>query len=394
MLPGTMKIHPRYNISILVLVGYGLILLAVVGLGWFAAKTMTSSQLIVRQIYEHPFAVSNAASAMKGDLLRLREQMIYIVMLRNRKEDVAELRHQADATAQAARQDLAVIKNGFLGDMGRVAALERQLDQWDGIRSRILDTAERGDDAEANRLVRTVGTPKFHEIQESVDYILSFAQGKAKYFVEAGEKQSAQLVLRTEWLLASLCLMIVGTGAAVFLRVRRLQDELNRQAKIDFLTGIPNRRHFMELAERELARCVRYGEQFVVAVVDLDLFKRINDAHGHHVGDQVLKEFCGICRKGLRETDVVGRIGGEEFAILLPRTDLAAATEVVERVRSSIEQTALQVGLSASLNFTASFGLATCPHAEKDLTTLFKHADQALYEAKRGGRNRVFVHPA
>lgn len=388
-----MKINPRYNISILVLVGYGLILVATVGLGWLTTHNMVSSQQTVRKIYEHPFAVSNAASSMKSELLRLREQMVHLVLLRYRKDGVETLRHETDATTMSVRGDLAVIKANFQGDMTKVEALGAGIEKCDAIRAQILDAVERGDGQGADRLVRTEGSSQFREIMAQVDYILSYTQSEAKDYVNKGERQSTRLVSRTEWLLASLGLLIVATGAGVFLRVRRLQAELNRQAKIDFLTGIPNRRHFMELAERELARCLRYGEQFVLAVVDLDLFKRINDTHGHHVGDEVLKKFCGVCKTNLRETDVVGRIGGEEFAILLPRTNLAAATDVVERVRTAIETTAVQIGLDQPLNFTASFGLATCPHMEKDLTTLFKHADQALYEAKRGGRNRVFVHP-
>ncbi|WP_165873510.1 GGDEF domain-containing protein, partial [Parasulfuritortus cantonensis] len=188
-----------------------------------------------------------------------------------------------------------------------------------------------------------------------------------------------------------LLLLVVTTALAVFYRVRYLQRELDQRATRDFLTGMPNRRHFMELAEREFVRAARHGTPLALAVVDLDLFKNINDTYGHEVGDQVLKRFCAVTRQALRHLDTLGRVGGEEFAILLPDTRLAAAREVAERVRQAVEAADLTTARGERVAFTGSFGLTAYLPGDTDLTALFRRADVALYEAKAGGRNAVRV---
>jgi diguanylate cyclase (GGDEF)-like protein len=173
-----------------------------------------------------------------------------------------------------------------------------------------------------------------------------------------------------------------------------LQTLLTLQATRDALTGIPNRRNFMDIASREIHRAQRYGHPLSLAVVDLDLFKRINDAHGHHTGDLVLQAFCRTCRNTLRDSDVIGRIGGEEFAILLPNTSQTEAQEVIERVRRAVAATLIPITGPAPLCFTASFGISTLHQGSGDLGNLLRRADGALYQAKERGRNQVFLSPA
>ena len=123
---------------------------------------------------------------------------------------------------------------------------------------------------------------------------------------------------------------------------------------------------------------------------DIDHFKAINDGHGHPAGDQVLKRFVEVCRQVLREQDMLGRMGGEEFAVLLPEEDVEGARRVAERLRAEIEALVVDVGGGETVRLTASFGVAACG---RDLDGALAAADKALYQSKTGGRNRVTVAP-
>ncbi|MGB0127971.1 MAG: CHASE domain-containing protein [Rhodocyclaceae bacterium] len=175
---------------------------------------------------------------------------------------------------------------------------------------------------------------------------------------------------------------------------RRLQADLERQARTDSLTGVNNRRHFLELAEAEINRAVRYGSALSVLMIDIDFFKAVNDTYGHAAGDQVLCRLTDICRAGLRETDPIGRMGGEEFAVLLPETDLAGAYDVAERLRGAIAATSVNQAEGLALRFTVSIGVASFVDRDASVGGLLRAADDALYMAKRGGRNRVCNHVA
>lgn len=174
---------------------------------------------------------------------------------------------------------------------------------------------------------------------------------------------------------------------------RRFEEELERQAHLDYLTGLHNRRSFMQIAEKELARAVRYGAPLSFLMMDIDHFKQINDAHGHKSGDAVLQKFSSVCLQALREVDIIGRIGGEEFAVLLPEADIAQATEVAERVRAQVAATEVQIDQGLPLRFTISIGVTAQTANGENLDGLLNEADKALYVAKDSGRNRVAVSP-
>jgi len=291
-----------------------------------------------------------------------------------------------------ALQALAVIKESFLGDLAKVRLIETRLDEWRVIRSHILDEVRQRNFSVADQLIQQQGSPKFNEIIELTDYVLSFARTRARQFIDEGEAESDLLIRRGNLLSLILIASFLLTSSIVVWRVRYLQNTLSQQATTDFLTGIANRRHFLTLVEAEIGRYSRYGGSLSLAVVDLDVFKNINDTYGHHGGDSVLKGFCAICRKSLRETDVIGRLGGEEFGILMPNTSITEAASVIERLREAIERTIVPHG-ELTINFTASFGLATAGTlpAESLLAELFRCADEALYQAKNSGRNRVVI---
>lgn len=164
--------------------------------------------------------------------------------------------------------------------------------------------------------------------------------------------------------------------------------ELRQIASVDALTGVATRRAWMDAANRELARARRTGHPFSVLLLDIDHFKEVNDTHGHPAGDEVLKAVAATATAESRQADVVGRLGGEEFALLISNTDRAAGLTQAERLRAAIQ--ALTVPIEGrTLTVTASFGLADFMGRDDTVETLLSRADLSLYRAKRTGRNRV-----
>ena len=168
-----------------------------------------------------------------------------------------------------------------------------------------------------------------------------------------------------------------------------LEEELRRQAHVDYLTGVYNRRHCMERAEQELSRAHRYGKPLSMLMLDIDHFKLINDRYGHKVGDTVLKAVADLSHATLRDVDILGRLGGEEFAVLLPETDRPAALDAAERLRETIANARIPLAGSEPVSFSVSIGVSSMGSAEDNIDVLLNRADKALYEAKDGGRNRV-----
>ena len=172
------------------------------------------------------------------------------------------------------------------------------------------------------------------------------------------------------------------------IEVKEKEEELFRLATHDDLTGLSNRRSFTEELERELLRGKRSGQTSAVLMIDLDHFKRVNDTYGHAVGDRVLRHFATQARQALREIDALARIGGEEFAAILPEADADSALAAAERLRAAIERSVLNVeGLS--LPITASIGVSLIREEDVGYGSILKRADQALYAAKSAGRNCV-----
>jgi diguanylate cyclase (GGDEF)-like protein len=199
--------------------------------------------------------------------------------------------------------------------------------------------------------------------------------------------------------IGSLC--VIDTEAREFDqgRLALLQDlaqmvmyelELRVLAKRDSLTGAHSRRAFKEEAGRAVALALRHHEDLACLALDLDHFKAVNDTYGHGAGDRVLAEVIATCEAALRETDIIGRLGGEEFAILLPHTDRAGASEAAEKLRAAVERLRIDIG-GAEIGITASFGVAVVDRTTQHIDALLQHADEALYAAKAEGRNRVSV---
>jgi two-component system cell cycle response regulator len=170
---------------------------------------------------------------------------------------------------------------------------------------------------------------------------------------------------------------------------KRMEEELRMLATTDPLTGANNRRKFLETSERELARCVRYSHPLCLLMLDADHFKSVNDNHGHDVGDKVLKLLSDVCVRELRDVDVFGRFGGEEFVAALPETSMKTALEVAERLRESVAAIEVPISDGAPLKFTVSIGATERNKDDKSVHDLLNRADGALYQAKESGRNKV-----
>lgn len=171
--------------------------------------------------------------------------------------------------------------------------------------------------------------------------------------------------------------------------LKRSQQLLERLSEVDELSGLSNRRHFGVLARQALGQAARYGEDLSVLMLDIDFFKRINDTYGHHLGDQAISQVGKLIRAQLRDTDIAGRLGGEEFAVLLPNTAIQQALTVAEKLRILIAKAEIPVPGQKSLFCTVSIGVSTLVGRTITLDDFLAEADTALYTAKNSGRNRV-----
>ena len=172
---------------------------------------------------------------------------------------------------------------------------------------------------------------------------------------------------------------------------KNLERELQRLATTDMLTGMTNRRAFLDLAERTYAQARRQGASMCLLMLDLDHFKSVNDRFGHLEGDRVLVAFAQAVREQLRGSDTVGRLGGEEFCVLLPQTGTASATEVATRILEGTRAMRLATITGETFGITVSIGLATLNDPDQSLHHLLDRADQSLYSAKRSGRDRLAI---
>jgi diguanylate cyclase (GGDEF)-like protein len=237
------------------------------------------------------------------------------------------------------------------------------------------------------------------ELRRALKELLQAYQQSAKeqrQLMRAGDRQQEQLrqvsqeLKEKSRLLEEQArhLLILNTDLAHEVETRKaLEVELRIQATTDPLTGVYNRRRFLELGEYEFAREARNKRGLCLLNLDIDHFKKVNDNYGHGVGDETLVRFSQACRTCLRALDTIGRLGGEEFAILMPETTLSEACQVAERIRACVAACAMQ-GTEGPFHITVSVGAAQLGPSEP-FTTLMVRADMHLYAAKHGGRNRV-----
>jgi diguanylate cyclase (GGDEF)-like protein len=182
-----------------------------------------------------------------------------------------------------------------------------------------------------------------------------------------------------------------GNLRRAYAQLAEREAELDRLAHSDPLTGAANRRHFFLFGAKEWGRAKRHGRALSVLMVDVDYFKAINDAHGHGVGDEALKNLVLVCNATLRDCDLLARMGGEEFAVLLAEIDLATAQTVAERLRQAAADLMVLTDDGGRMSLTVSIGVASLSPEDESLDDIVRRADRALYSAKAAGRNRVVV---
>ncbi len=193
--------------------------------------------------------------------------------------------------------------------------------------------------------------------------------------------------------LIALIITTLWTFGLIILVNQRLSTELEQRATTDELTGIANRRHFLELAQNEIQHALRFNRPLALALIDIDRFKQINDTYGHAVGDQALLVWTHLCQNNIRQIDVFARFGGDEFVVLLPETMHEQAYDVVEQVRSALIAEPMNLG-GQTVRMTISSGIASLASDVDTLDTLLERADRALYRAKEAGRNCVVAEHA
>ncbi|MGO1660034.1 MAG: GGDEF domain-containing protein [Marinobacter sp.] len=189
-----------------------------------------------------------------------------------------------------------------------------------------------------------------------------------------------------------VCLMVYDvTDIATSKRpLERANEQLAKLSMTDRLTGLLNRGTWENLVDAEFERFRRYGQATCLVMFDIDFFKKVNDNHGHLAGDEVIKLTAETARSNLRQSDSIGRYGGEEFGIILPETDAEGARVICERIRESIEQSVVHTSI-APIRCTISAGVSQLTDKPKNHMKWMQQADEALYTAKKGGRNRVVV---
>lgn len=206
-----------------------------------------------------------------------------------------------------------------------------------------------------------------------------------------GDQGRIVLVLILMWLLFSLILL--GSYYAIIRlisKMMRLQNKLEWRANYDGLTRLYNRAAFFDLSERCAAQCQRSHRPLSLIQLDIDFFKSVNDNYGHQAGDSALSHVAGIITQSLRRMDIAGRVGGEEFCLLLPETQLEEAVAVAERIRHQLAQKELMISIDQTVILTASFGVASSEEqGDYQTDSLQSLADSRLYQAKQSGRNRV-----
>ncbi|MHC1790334.1 GGDEF domain-containing protein [Solidesulfovibrio sp.] len=222
-------------------------------------------------------------------------------------------------------------------------------------------------------------------------------QAFARTLAETGRVQRLEVRVKTPrgpvWCLVGASRIepdghVVGMTQDITAR-KALEEELVHRAASDVLTGLANRRGFFENAARALGAAARSGAPLGLIMLDVDHFKAVNDTFGHEVGDAVLRAVAGRLRDSVRVSDSVGRVGGEEFAVLCPGTDRGGAAELAERLRRAVEALVVETA-GRPIRVTASFGVALWDAAlDQDAADCLARADRALYAAKRSGRNRV-----
>nr|WP_083700710.1 GGDEF domain-containing protein [Halomonas sp. 1513] len=250
----------------------------------------------------------------------------------------------------------------------------------------------------ANSLHNPQRLERLETLSEQLDDSLAFIYSELHHLVFNAAADQQRLMQRlTRWIvaLALLVMVVIAALMAALFKIMRQKQQVEALSVTDELTGLNNRRALLDQASRLFAQSTRSGAPISLALIDIDHFKQVNDEHGHPTGDRILVALGSLLRDVVRRADVVARIGGEEFCVLMPATDAAGAAELCERLRRAVAEHAFRgaPGKAEALTITISAGVTTSrtdiAPPDNSFAALYPRADQALYLAKQNGRNRV-----
>lgn len=226
----------------------------------------------------------------------------------------------------------------------------------------------------------------------TIEELNSSLEMLAEQFSENADNRITRLRIIVAMLLGGIIFVLFWVGIFIFVplfkRIAQQEAKLHRLAYLDPLTNIQNRRSFLDNAEMEYERSKRYGRPYAALYLDIDYFKDINDSHGHYAGDVVIKKLTEICQENIRDTDFLGRIGGDEFAIILQECGLQKAALTAEKLRECVANFRFPDS-PGPVEFSVSIGAAAVIDTDRSAYDTLKRADQNLYKSKRSGRNLV-----
>ena len=311
------------------------------------------------------------------------------------KEEFLQPYNQGRAQAMRLIGRLQDLSHDNPAQVGHVLAVQGSLHSFIKLIDDTIASARRGDMDAALAVVRGgQGRRQFTDLQTSIDQ-LEDEERRLLIQRRAVVESAATATDRLGQLAAIIIIVLFAVASVAALLAMRAQrrarvavEELRRQATVDELTGLPNRRRFLERLEEELARARRNGSPLCLATLDIDHFKRINDTHGHAAGDAVLRQLAPIIREKIRLGDSPARLGGEEFSLLLPNTNAHQARLVCDRLREAVASKLFEIPGGGVLRVTLSTGVAML-HRDDDVPSFMQRSDEALYDAKAGGRNQV-----
>ena len=303
--------------------------------------------------------------------------------------------HQGARTARKFAAELRELTQDNPAQRANVAALDARLKRYLDVVQRIVSLHREGQGEAAAAIVKR-GTDRA-QIEDLLAIIDRVDHEERRLLTErnaannnaAFKSEVADIALAA---VALVFLLVVGWAGLSASRARnqtlKLEEALRRAATTDDLTGLLNRRAFLAALDTEISRSARSGSPLALALIDLDLFKSVNDRFGHAGGDEVLRRFADTARETMRAGDVIGRLGGEEFAVLMTDTDMVQSGIAGERLREAVARRRVVLSTGALAPVTISVGVAHY-HAGEERDRLIIRADEALYEAKDSGRNRT-----
>jgi diguanylate cyclase (GGDEF)-like protein len=357
------------------------------------AKNAADTRRMTQNWYVHSFEVLVAVEAMRAAVnMSMRGERGYLI---TGDDKFLPPYRNGNRDASAALERIALLTRDNDVQRRQVAELRERIPRLYGVLARTIALRRAGDESGAAAVVRSGDGVR--EIEGALAVLDAIKREEQRLLTirSIANEQATLTIEEHYYMLAAFGAILLMVAAAVGIstaraqrRVNEIAAELRRSATTDDLTGLHNRRCVLHLLDIEVARAKRSGKPLSVAVADVDFFKRVNDRHGHAGGDEVLRALARVFETIMRTGDMIGRLGGEEFAFLMPDTDEIQARIVCERLRAAIAGRKIRLASGEEIPITLSTGIAQMsPGDGRD--QLMTRADHALYRAKEGGRNQV-----